>query len=152
MDVVAYTMQYEGPHITSDLTITTFEAKYYETYRAIYYDCFYEMRKELGLQPFYACNSIEQVLGKKDSIFLLLNENEIVGSIAVYGNEIDDLIVAQKFQNQGNGKRLLEFAISFMQKQNIVPIILHVAKWNQNAISLYKNTGFVISEIKTVVV
>ena len=152
MNVVAYTMQYEGPHITSDLITVTFEENYYETYRNIYNDCFYEMRKELGLQPFNACDSIEQMLAKKDSIFLLITDNEIVGSVAVYGNEIDDLIVARKFQNQGNGKKLLRFAISFMKKRDIAPITLHVAEWNQKAISLYKDTGFVVSEIKTVTV
>ena len=152
MDVVAYTMQYEGSHISSDLTTVPFEENYYETYKNIYNDCFYEMRKELGLQPFNACASIEQMLAKKDSIFLLITDNEIVGSVAVYGNEIDDLIVARKFQNQGNGKKLLRFAISFMKKRDIAPITLHVAEWNQRAISLYKDTGFVVSEIKTVTV
>ena len=152
MDVVAYTMQYEGPHITSDLVAVTFEEKHYEAYRNIYHECFYEMRKALGLKPFCDCDSVEQMLDKKDSVFLLLAGNEIVGSVAVYGNEIDDLIVAHRFQNQGNGKRLLRFAISYMQKQNIAPIILHVAEWNQKAISLYRNTGFAVSEMKTVTV
>ena len=145
-------MQYEGPPVISDLTTVTFEEKYYEAYRSIYHDCFYEMRKALGLQPFNACDSIEQLLDKKDCMFLLLTQKEIVGSVAIYENEIDDLIVARKFQNQGNGRKLLQFAISFMQKRDIAPITLHVAEWNQKAILLYKNTGFVVSEIKTVTV
>ena len=65
------------------------------------------MRKMLGLQPFNACDSIKQMVDKKDFIFLLLTKNEIVGSVTVFGNEIDDLIVAKNFQKQGYGKELL---------------------------------------------
>ena len=145
-------MQYKGNPINSDLMTVSFEEKYYDAYRNIYSNCFYEMRMALGLQPFNDCSPVEQILDKKDSIFLLLSENEIVGSVAVYGNEIDDLIVAEKFQNQGNGKKLLLFAINFMQKRDINPIILHVAEWNQKAISLYVSNEFTISEIKTIFV
>ena len=76
----------------------------------------------------------------------------MVGSIAIYGNEIDDLIVSRKFQNQGYGKILLNVDIALLQKRKISPIVLGVAQWNQKAIALYKNNGFIVSEIKTVVV
>ena len=152
MNVVAYTMQYKGALVASDLPTVPFEEKYYDAYKTIYHDCFHEMREALCLQPFDACDSVEQLLEKKDCIFLFLRENEIIGSVAVYGNEIDDLIVAKKFQNRGYGKKLLSLAISFMQKQKINPILLHVAEWNQKAIALYQNNGFIVSEIKTVTV
>ena len=124
MDVVAYTMEYRGTSINSELILVPFEEKYYEEYRNIYHDCFYEMRKSLGLQPYNACDSIEQLQSKKDDIFLLIVDGEMVGSVAVDGNEIDDLIVSRKFQNQGYGKKLLAFAIGLLQKRNISPIVL----------------------------
>lgn len=37
---------------------------------------------------------------------MLVSGEEIIGSVACYGNEIDDLIVNQKFQNKGYGKQL----------------------------------------------
>ena len=152
MDVVAYTMEYKGAIVNSELTLVPYEEGYYEAYKDIYHDCFYEMRKSLGLKPYNACDSVEQLQLKKDDIFLLIIDGEMVGSIAIYGNEIDDLIVSRKFQNQGYGKELLNFAIGLLQERNISPIVLGVAEWNQKAITLYKNNGFIVTEIKTVTV
>ena len=151
-DVIAYTMEYKGEIIHSDLTLIPFEKKYYETYRAIYNDCFYKMRKSLGLKPYNACDSIEKLLSKKDDIFLLIINEKLVGSVAVYGNEIDDLIVSKEFQNKGYGGKLLNFAVCLCQTRNMSQITLGVAKWNQRAISLYKSNGFIVSKIKTVTV
>jgi len=153
MDVVAYTMEYTGFPINSSLTsLTQFEEKYYEEYKTIYEDCFYKMRKALCLEPYNDCDSLEQLLAKKEDIYLLVVDNKLIGSVAVYGNEIDDLIVSQNFQNQGYGKKLLLFGVALLQRKNISPIILGVAEWNQKAITLYKNNGFVVSKIETVVV
>jgi len=150
VEVVAYTMEYNGATVDSELALVPFEEKYYEDYRDIYHDCFYEMRKALGLRPYNACDSIKKLLAKKNDVFLLLADNEIVASVAVYENEIDDLFVSRKFQGRGYGKKLLQFAVSLLQKRNVSPIALNVAEWNQKAISLYKNNGFVVSKIETV--
>ena len=145
-------MEYAGLPIKSELiSVVQFEERYYEEYKNIYDDCFYEMRKALELKPYNACDSLEQLITKKDCIYLLIVEGKLIGSIAVCGNEIDDLIVAQKFQNQGYGKKLLLFGVALLQKRNISPITLGVAEWNQKAIALYKNNGFVVVKIETVV-
>jgi len=153
MDVVAYTMEYMGVHVSSKIiSPIQFEEKYYKEYKTMYEDCFYEMRKALKLEPYKACDSLEQLLAKKDCIYLLVAGGKLIGSVAVYGNEIDDLIVAKSFQNQGHGKNLLLFGVALLQKKNMLPITLGVAEWNQKAITLYKNNGFVVSKIETVVV
>jgi len=152
MDVVAYTMKYEGKQIYSDLELVPFEEKYYNEYRDIYHECFYEMRKALELQPYNTCDSLEQLLAKKNDVFLLILKNKLIGSVAIYGNEIDDLIVAPQFQNKGYGKQLLEFAINLLQTRKAESIVLGVAEWNQKAILLYKNNEFVVSKIETVTV
>lgn len=151
MDIVAYTMEYTGAPVNFDLdvNIINFDEKYYEIYKSIYHNCFYDMRKALELTPYNCCDSIEQIITKKENIFLLFINNEMIGSVAVYGNEIDDLIVAKKYQNKGYGKMLLLFAINLLQIRNISPILLGVAEWNQKAISLYKRNDFVVSEVKT---
>ena len=38
----------------------------------------------------------------------------------------------------------MQFAISYMQSDNIFPIVLHVADWNQGAIKMYMKNGFAI--------
>jgi len=151
MDVVAYMMEYAGAPVDSKpMVLIQFEEKYYEEYKAIYEECFYEMRKALGLEPYNDCDSLEQLLAKKEDIYLLVVEGRLIGSVAIYGNEIDDLIVSRSFQNQGYGRKLLLFAINLLQGKNISPITLGVAEWNQKAITLYKNSGFIVSKIETV--
>ena len=150
MELIAYTMEYAGALVNSELALIPFEEKYYEVYRDIYHDCFYEMRRALELKPYNACDSIDKLLSKKDDIFLLLVNDKLIASVAICENEIDDLFVSKNFQNCGYGKKLLKFAVSLLQKRGISPIVLHVAEWNQNVISLYKNNGFIISKIETV--
>lgn len=72
----------------------------------------------------------------------LVKEEEIIGSVACYGNEIDDLIVNKKYQKKGYGKQLLLWGMQHIRRLNEEPITLHVAEWNQNALRLYKEVGF----------
>ena len=75
-------------------------------------------------------------------------DNEIIGSVAIYDNEIDDLIVNPKYQGQGCGKEVLFFAISYMQKNKIEPVKLCVLKWNEKAVKLYEKYGFRCINVK----
>jgi len=49
----------------------------------------------------------DEIIEKVKDIYLLIHQGELIGSIACYGNEIDDLIVNKKFQHKGYGKQLL---------------------------------------------
>ncbi|MBR2950894.1 MAG: GNAT family N-acetyltransferase [Lachnospiraceae bacterium] len=73
----------------------------------IYNECFYEMRKALDIQPYNFLNEYKQIIEKVKDIYLLIHQGEIIGLIACYGNEIDDLIVNKKFQHKGYGKQIL---------------------------------------------
>lgn len=57
-------------------------------------------------------------------------------------NVIDHLFVNEKYQNQGYGKKLLFFAINYLQKSGVKQIILYVADLNSKATELYLNNGF----------
>jgi ribosomal protein S18 acetylase RimI-like enzyme len=142
MENIAYEMQYSGNAIVSDIDLVCYEDKYYDSYKIVYEQCFYEMRKALEFVPYNCCSSKEELDEKKSDIFLLVTDNELIGSVAIYGNEIDDLIVNKKYQGQGYGKKLLFFAISYMQKNKLEPIKLCVLKWNENAVNLYEKHGF----------
>ena len=152
MNIVAYTMEYAGlPVKSGQIPVVQFEERYYEEYKNIYEDCFFEMRKALGLKPHNACDSLKQLLKKREDIYLLVEKSKLIGSVAICGNEIDDLIVSKQFQNQGYGKKLLLFAVALLKKRDASPITLGVAEWNQKAINLYKNNGFVVTKMETVV-
>ncbi|OPJ60278.1 GNAT family N-acetyltransferase [Clostridium chromiireducens] len=150
MEIIAYKMQYLGNVIVSNIDLVCYEDKYYESYKIVYEQCFYEMRKALELVPYNCCDSKDILDKKKSDIFLLVADDEIIGSVAIYGNEIDDLIVYKKYQGQGYGKKLLFFAISYMQKNKIEPIKLCVLKWNEKAVNLYEKYGFKCIKIEKV--
>jgi len=149
--IIVYKMQYAGNIIESDMKLIPFENRFYPIYEPIYNECFYEMRKALHVKPFNCYHSIEQLQGKESNIFLLLNNNDLIGSVACIKNEIDDLIVNKKYQGLGYGKKLLMFAISHIQKQGNKPITLHVAKWNKNAICLYEKCGFECIQVEEII-
>ncbi|NBJ83294.1 GNAT family N-acetyltransferase [bacterium 1xD8-48] len=146
MEIIAYEMKYIKNDIEkSNILCIPFEQKYFQQYMKIYNTCFYEMRKFLAIEPYNFLNDYKQVREKSKDIFLLVSGEEIIGSIACYGNEIDDLIVNKEFQNRGYGKQLLLWGMNYIRQTSNEPILLHVAKWNDKAFMLYKKVGFVLT-------
>lgn len=152
IDIIAYEMIYTGNKIDEELCIemAPFSEEIYEEYEKIYNECFFEMRRALDVQPYNFYLAIEQLENRKQNIYVLCNDNTILGSVACYGNEIDDLIVNKRYQNKGIGRKLLLWAIEHIRKNNNEPIILHVAKWNEKALKLYLDNGFKINKIERV--
>ncbi len=143
MEVIAYEMNYDKASVEqSAVTCIPFEMQYFEQYKSIYNECFYDMRKALEIEPYNFLNDFGQIREKADDIYLLMKDSEIIGSVACYGNEIDDLIVNKKFQKKGYGKQLLLWGMQQIRRKNENPITLHVAEWNQSALRLYKRVGF----------
>lgn len=143
VEVIAYEMNYDKASVEqSTITCIPFERQYFEQYKSIYNECFYDMRKALEIEPYNFLNNFGQIREKADDIYLLMKDSEIIGSVACYGNEIDDLIVNKKFQKRGYGKQLLLWGMQQIRKKNADPITLHVAEWNRNALRLYKSAGF----------
>jgi len=151
MKIIAHTMEYTSlERFISTLSLRNYRAADYMEYKEIYEDCFAPMRQALQLCPVNCCDNQEELLKKSDSIFVLEEVGGIIGSVAIYGNEIEDLFVARKVQRKGYGQGLLRFAVARMQREGIAPIILHVADWNQTAVQLYEKNGFSI--VKTEIV
>lgn len=116
----------------------------------IYNACFYEMRKSLDIKPYNFLNNYEQISEKGKDIFLFVSEKEIIGSVACYGSEIDDLIVNKKFQNKGYGKQLLLWGMNYIRQSSNQPVLLHVVQWNEKALRLYYKVGFDVTNIERV--
>lgn len=143
MEVIAYEMEYANINLLeSSIECIPFNEVYFQEYMQIYNDCFYETRKSLDIEPYNFLSEFGQIENKIDDIFLLMEYGEIVGSIACYDNEIDDLIVNPKYQHRGYGKQLLLWGMNKIRKNNNKPITLHVAQWNENAVTLYEKVGF----------
>ena len=143
IEVIAYEMKYENEYVEqSNIVCIPFEEQYFEEYKRVYNECFYEMRKALEIEPYNYLNDYEQIREKVNDIYLLLKDDEIIGSVACYGNEIDDLLVNKKFQRRGYGRQLLLWGMKRIRTKGEGPIVLHVAEWNQSALLLYRSVGF----------
>ena len=151
MEIIAYEMKYADDGIEkSDITCIPFETEFFQEYMRIYNECFYQMRKALDIQPYNFLNSYQQIADKVKDIYLLIEQGEIIGSVACYGNEIDDLIVNKTFQHRGYGKQLLLWGMQHIREKNSNPITLHVAEWNNDALMLYTKVGFEIVNVEKV--
>lgn len=145
MEVIVYEMRYIETDIEkTNIECIPFNVIYFDEYKKIYNECFYNMRKSLDIKPYNYLSDFDQIADKMKDIYLLMENEEIIGSVACYGNEIDDLIVNARFQNQSYGRQLLLWGMQYIRNENSEPIILHVAEWNKKAIRLYKKIGFEI--------
>ena len=135
-----YEMEYIGNSVKSNLPIVPFNEKYYEQYKRIINDCFYEMRKELNIKPYENHNyTLEELSELKENTFLLLNGEEIISAVTCSENDIKRVVVNLKYQRQGYGRKIMLFAVNYLQNRGSIPIKLTVTKWNENAIILYKS-------------
>lgn len=140
----AYKMEYLHP--TGEGTVinmTKYSAEYQEIYKAIYNAGYHSMREALNIKPYDFIQDDSFFEEGMEKVFLLLEQGEIIGTVALKGDEIDDLIVNGKYQGKGYGKQILLWAIKNIQTERPV---LHVAGWNVKAIALYKKVGFEITE------
>jgi len=149
-DIIAYTMEHDGNPVESTVQLRRYTNDYYEDYKRIYEDCFSEMRTALELHPVNAGDSQEELLSKANDVYIYVENNELIGSVSILNNEIDDLIVGKKHQRKGYGRLFLNFAVARMQRKNISPITLRVADWNKGAIKLYLDNGFHITKTETI--
>ena len=134
----------------SNIVCIPFKEEFFQEYMRIYNDCFYEMRKALDIQPYNFLNEYNQIVEKVKDIYLLINQGETIGSVACYGNEIDDLIVNKKFQHKGYGKQILLWGMQHIRAKSNEPITLHVAEWNNDALMLYKKVGFEVANVEKI--
>ena len=111
LKVIVHEMEYKGGQMVSDLRLRHYSNSDYRKYRRVYEECFHEMRAALQRFPVDICASREKLEQEKGNIYILEVDGKLIGSVAIYGNEIDDLIVAKDFQRQGHGEALLQFAV-----------------------------------------
>ena len=139
-EIIAYEMSYnKALKYQNDIICVPFQKEYWNEFMKIYNECFYKMRKALEVEPINFYYDYSQIKDKIKDIFLYLQNGAIIGAVSCYENELDDLIVEKSFQGQGIGEKLLFWGINHIKEQGYEEIILHVAKWNQNAVKFFFN-------------
>ena len=141
---LAYKMEYIRPiDEKASVEMVAYSSAFQENYRKIYNDCYHEMREALKIEPYDYIQDDSFFETGMNAVYLLLNGTEIIGSVALKKDEIDDLIVNPRYQGQGYGRKILIWALNHI---NTKTAALYVAGWNEKAIMLYKKTGFEITE------
>lgn len=141
---LAHKMEYVRPVTEkTGISLVPYDPKYQDQYKRIYNACYHEMREALDIKPYDFIQDDSFFREGMENVYLLIKSGELIGSVALKGSEIDDLIVAPEHQNKGFGKQILLWALENIRSEKIS---LHVAQWNQKAISLYEKNGFEITE------
>ena len=140
----AYEMTYTSPVTEkSAVSLVPYSKEYQEQYKKLYNACYHEMREALGIRPFDFIQDDSFFDEGMDQVYILTDGGELIGSVALKGNEIDDLLVDIDHQGQGYGRQILLWALENIQAETV---ILHVAEWNKRAIKLYEKTGFEVTK------
>ena len=94
MKVIVHEMEYKGGQMVSDLRLRHYSNSDYRKYRRVYEECFHEMRAALQRFPVDICASREKLEQEKGNIYILEVDGKLNGSVAIYGNEIDDMSIS----------------------------------------------------------
>ena len=95
MEFTVYEMQYCKEEVPYEkISCVPFDPERFEEYKTIYNAGFHEMRRALGIEPYDFLHSFEQIEDKTKDIALWIVDGEIAGTVACYGNEVDDLVIA----------------------------------------------------------
>ena len=126
MNFTVHTMEYAGGRAETSLDLRNYRDSDYEEYRAMYNGCFLAMRTALGIRPAECCKTREELAQSRSEIWVLERSGVLAGSVAVYGNEIDDLVVKGDFQGRGLGRALLQWALALLEAAAL-PVLLFPA-------------------------
>jgi ribosomal protein S18 acetylase RimI-like enzyme len=135
----------------SNLRFVSYEDKYFEQYVEGQRTSYYEMRKEYDFQPHLCCEldkkKRDELINNKDHTFLLLNNENLIATVAVDDNGfIDGLFVIPSYQGNGYGKIITQFAINKALNNGNSNIELIVVDGNSRAVNLYRSLGFDIEQ------
>lgn len=128
----------------SGIVCCPFDEKFIQAYKEAYNAAFRPMREALDRKPYDWYSDDEAILEKQKDIYILTSGDTLIGSVACYGNEIDDLFVTSAFRREGYGKNLLLWGMKHIREQGHEEIVLHVAEWNGAAVKMYQDAGFTI--------
>lgn len=87
--------------------------------------------------------------------FIAEKDNQIVGTAIYYYKYstwkgkciyLDDIVVTEKYRNQGIGRMLMQAVINQAKKDNVRKLEWQVLKWNTPAINFYKKFNALFDE------
>ncbi|ASA20576.1 GNAT family N-acetyltransferase [Paenibacillus donghaensis] len=149
-----YKLKYiSGKYKEPELDVKKYEDEYYMQEISLESEAFSKLRAENDITPhnWYLSASKDTLahhrkerLIDKDNFYLFFKEGEMIGAAIIANAEIPLFFVNSKYQGEGYGRKILEFAVNRGLEQDPNGVDLEVLASNEKALQLYTSTGFEI--------
>ncbi|WP_040280323.1 GNAT family N-acetyltransferase [Psychroserpens damuponensis] len=124
--------------INSKIQIEPYQEKYREQLLAVWEASVLATHKFLKPSDFKAIKSIVKTIDfSVFGVFCLMDGNKLLGFIGVIDAKVEMLFISPKHFGLGYGKRLMRFAMSFLNANKV-----DVNEQNTSAVGFYKALGF----------
>lgn len=136
---------YEGEGFNEvELPFSVYEDKYYDQYVKMVQDAFYEVQKFNDLKPYMATEEIINMyqLNNKENVYLLLDGEELLASVTVGEETLENLMVSPNHQGKGFGRKALKFGMNQLHKRGVRRVSICYMEGNTPAKLLYESVGF----------
>ncbi|WP_226673441.1 GNAT family N-acetyltransferase [Rossellomorea aquimaris] len=133
-----------GAFPKTDLEFVKYEDKFFDEFLKVVQDSYYDLHEKNDMKPYLAPeHSVEEYkLNNKDKVYLVLDHDEIVASVTTGIGEVDNLMVAPRYQGKGYGRKALQFGMNKMLEEGYNDIRICFVEGNENAEKLYTSLGF----------
>lgn len=113
-----YRMEYLHPvDEKTTIEMIPYSPEYREEYKRVYNECFREMREALDIEPYDFIQDDSFFESGMENVYLLTDNKALIGSVAINGGEIDDLIVSREYQRHGFGRQMLLWALEHIRSE-----------------------------------
>ncbi len=152
MPFTVFEMEYTGSGFEkSGIECIPYDGRYFSEYQQMMNEGYRPLRKAIRIKPWDCMEALEELQEEEvPCVYLLVRDGKLIGSIGVYGNELDNLVVAREYQNQGFGTKLVLWGMERIREQNGEPITLSVVEWNKKAKRIYDALGFTTTQALSV--
>ncbi|KMM38487.1 GNAT family N-acetyltransferase [Guptibacillus hwajinpoensis] len=128
----------------TDIEFVKYEDQFFKRFVKVVQDSYYDLHRKNDLKPYITSEkTVKQYkLNNKDKIYLILDNDQIVASVTTGEGEVDNLMVAPRYQGKGYGRKALQFGINKMLNEGYKDIRICFVEGNDNAKKLYISLGF----------
>ncbi|MDP3488105.1 MAG: GNAT family N-acetyltransferase [Bacillota bacterium] len=153
----SHSMSYDGGYFSeTDLTPIPYAETYFDEVIDLINKGFYVLRETNGIVPtecyppgYNRAKVLQEFADDRDNIFLFVQGKNLIGYTRLGNDYIDDIVVNEKYQHQGIGQKITQFAVNTLRERGVNRVFLSVVDTNTNARMLYEQLGFGLVETHT---
>lgn len=138
-------MEYCGSKMDCSIVFEAYRDEMFAQFQALESEAFYDLRKSIGLEPFYIepCDEYRREMADRpDDFFVYFDGDELVAAGSASAGELDDVAVAKSHRGRGLGKQIVAHAVNKLLDSGAKAVKLWVVQSNDIPYTLYKKLGF----------